>query len=917
MKCLEKDRTRRYETASNLARDVQRYLNDEPVEACPPSVAYRVSKYARRHKAGLAVAAGFLVLLLGGIVASACQAVRARNAESVALANERKALQAAELAKRLRNAESEQRRLAVEHEQIAVRERNSTLAAKEELRETLYASEMNLVQAAAESHQYAQAVQLLEQQRPAPGQSDLRGFEWHYWQRRLHRGRLRALDIPQLADPFESTSIGSRIFCRDGTRLVALTWPVEPGSAAVYGLLSVFDCSTGRELIAPFDPFPDKQDVQTRTPHVAVSDDGTRLATTLSRRVGDGRPAGHICLYDLSAGRELRRIESPGIVTELALTADGSRLAAAYLDQPASPANLQRSGGGNPAEVLRTREERVTREQAAVKVWDTSTGELIQTLPKLPWTFRSSRILWSPDGKRLLRQSVAKEIIDDKLTNRELFQVVEAASGEKVWEREFPNHAIPRLAWTWSPDGKLVVIFEVTESGIAAKHNAQLWDSDTGKPLAILDRENPSNGARPGTIDFSPDGRLLAIGSGANEIYIWKMPNLPPPDGSDPLHIAVPDLTLHTTDDDLHAVAFSADGRQLHSVAGKSLVTWDATLREDVGVGPESVGEFFISAISADSTKVAFSIASLRAPTSCVWDLTKNREVFRLPLGTAFSRPGFSADGRRVALVRATSASQNASEIVICDTQTGDALSTVRVDQNGLSSEISLTTPVLRPDAGQIAALLQPLRLRSLQEQAPVPARLIAWDTATGKQAFSAPIDATYAAGLVYSEDGSSLVVGTNSPGEMAAVFYNAATGERQRSVKMPGTPRSAVLILPRHQIFSNFVGLDALFLDLHTGQERFRLPSHHDLEDAAISPDGSRLAVGRRLALGGESEVTLWSLKTSRRLLALKRPGRMESIAFSPDGNRLVATFRQTIPGAAKPIQIWDATPLPDEVGR
>src|SRR5262249_37816749 len=53
MKCLEKDRSRRYETANGLARDVQRYLNDEAVEACPPSAGYRVRKFARKHRAGL------------------------------------------------------------------------------------------------------------------------------------------------------------------------------------------------------------------------------------------------------------------------------------------------------------------------------------------------------------------------------------------------------------------------------------------------------------------------------------------------------------------------------------------------------------------------------------------------------------------------------------------------------------------------------------------------------------------------------------------------------------------------------------------------------------------------------------------------------------------------------------------------
>ena len=50
MKCLEKDRNRRYETASAFAADVQRYLKDEPVQACPPSAGYRFRKFARRNK---------------------------------------------------------------------------------------------------------------------------------------------------------------------------------------------------------------------------------------------------------------------------------------------------------------------------------------------------------------------------------------------------------------------------------------------------------------------------------------------------------------------------------------------------------------------------------------------------------------------------------------------------------------------------------------------------------------------------------------------------------------------------------------------------------------------------------------------------------------------------------------------------
>jgi serine/threonine protein kinase len=70
MRCLEKDRNRRYESASALAADIQRYLNDEPVLACPPSAGYWLKKYLRRHKGGVAVAAGMLafVAVIAGVI---------------------------------------------------------------------------------------------------------------------------------------------------------------------------------------------------------------------------------------------------------------------------------------------------------------------------------------------------------------------------------------------------------------------------------------------------------------------------------------------------------------------------------------------------------------------------------------------------------------------------------------------------------------------------------------------------------------------------------------------------------------------------------------------------------------------------------------------------------------------------------
>ena len=80
MKALEKDRTRRYESAAELARDVQRYLADEPVEACPPSAWYRLRKYARRRKGLLTTAALLAATMLVATAVSIGFAIQA-NAE--------------------------------------------------------------------------------------------------------------------------------------------------------------------------------------------------------------------------------------------------------------------------------------------------------------------------------------------------------------------------------------------------------------------------------------------------------------------------------------------------------------------------------------------------------------------------------------------------------------------------------------------------------------------------------------------------------------------------------------------------------------------------------------------------------------------------------------------------------------------
>jgi len=91
MKCLEKDRTRRYDTASALAADIQNYLSSQPVSARPPSASYKLSKLVRRNKLAVAAGSAVAMALVIGILASAWQANRARRAEQSAIAEKESA----------------------------------------------------------------------------------------------------------------------------------------------------------------------------------------------------------------------------------------------------------------------------------------------------------------------------------------------------------------------------------------------------------------------------------------------------------------------------------------------------------------------------------------------------------------------------------------------------------------------------------------------------------------------------------------------------------------------------------------------------------------------------------------------------------------------------------------------------------
>jgi len=141
MKCLEKERARRYETANQLGQELQRFLTDEPVQAGPPSVGYRTRKFLRRNKGPVAAVCLVILALIGGVIGTSVGLMMADKALAAVVAerhraegNEARANKAAEDANKAaaaaKSATAQAEKARSEAEEAAARERKATATAK-------------------------------------------------------------------------------------------------------------------------------------------------------------------------------------------------------------------------------------------------------------------------------------------------------------------------------------------------------------------------------------------------------------------------------------------------------------------------------------------------------------------------------------------------------------------------------------------------------------------------------------------------------------------------------------------------------------------------------------------------------------------------------------------------------------------
>jgi len=722
MRALEKDRTRRYESASGLARDVERHLDDEPVEACPPSTWYRLRKLARKNRGPVAAASLVLLALLGGVVGTTLGMVEARRQERLAVAE----------------AEATERALANEEEQ------RSTADAQKELAWLhLYVARIQSAQQAWRDGNVGRVRELLDETRPRPGQADLRGFEWRY---------LRRLADEEPLTLRHPTQVRKVAFSPDG-RFLAVAGEGnrmdEKTRKPLTGDVTVWDTTVGRVVRS----FPQEAGYGSA---VAIGDQGRLLA----RGLGNGG----IEVWDLSADRQALTLPvAPGSGTRsvyaLAFSPDGDRLAAGYAQgQGAAQVNVWDVMTGQLVVTLPGHQSYVNAlafspdgkklasggEDEFVKVWDVMASR--ETLSVKSRTGLVSGVVFSPDGARLA--SVGAYGV----------RVWDAKSGDEVMS--LWGHAGGVSSVAFSPDGK-----RLATGG--HDRTVRVWDSVTGQETFAL----KGHLAGVWSVAFSPDGQRLASGSGDRTVKLWDAKRNPEAQvlkqalsvtfSPDAQRIATgwSDGTIHiedaTSGQQVHrlygaaaAMAFSPDGRRLAAAAGifdsdHAVTVWDTTTGKLAFDLPEDGFEARGVAFSPDNRFLAASGIGEKEGIR-LWETTTGRLVYGLRTSTLLTSGfAFTPSGDRIA-------ASTGQQVTLWDVGSGREVQSLKVG-DGRAGVVTIS-----PDCRWLAAGVH---------EPGQPTAVVVWELETSRQLFVLRGLTEGVTCLAFSPDSQRLVAGTGSFG--------------------------------------------------------------------------------------------------------------------------------------------------------
>lgn len=854
LKALRKDRAERYQTPTDLARDVRRYLDGEALEAGPESAIYRTRKFVRRHRGAVLAVAVVLVTLATGLAGTLWMAANARRAET------------------------EQRRLAV----------NESSARKH----IEYTSYIGNVEMAAAAMDFGQMDRVRKRLDDCP--EHLRGWEWHWLHAQSDRSlaELKGPTAPLCATAFSPD--GTRVAVSEGhavrlldaltgknvVELKGHTGPVYSAAfspdgtkvitAAGNDIARVWDVVTGKKISeltgsSWIDPAP------------VFSPDGTKIITISPSRVPDDYSA-RVWVWDSATGQNLVELKGhAGMVYSAAFNRDATRIATASWDDTArvwdtatgrslaelmghmdpvysavfspdgtkiltaskdntarlwdaetgrSLAELSGHAGLLYTAVFSPCGRRIVTASAdrTGRLWDTSTGECLAELAG--HTGPVSSAAFSPDGTMIVTASWDGTV-----------RSWEAATGESL--AELKGHTTQVTSATFSRDGSRLFTF----SGVADDRSARVWDTTAGESLTenlrrtqAIYSNTPSHG-QTSTIASPRNGTSQMPQTPSEKLR--TLPRRPrdykPPD-DERLQDRLTGQSLNKLSSRGRAdspPAFSRDGTKIVNPGTanhrRNLASvWDPITGETLADLEGHTDQVLSAAFGPDGTRV---VTASRDKTGRVWDATTGQILAVLMGHTGpIHSAAFSLDGTKIITA---SADQTAR---VWDASTGQSLTELK----GHTGPVRFAT--FSPDGKRIMT-------------ASLDGTMRVWDAATGQELLAGeghPVGSSTAA---FSIDETRIVIWTS---DGTVWLWDATTGRSHAELKG------------------------------HVGY----------VSSAAFSPDGARIVTA-----SADGTARVWEAATGRSLVELKgHGGYVSSAAFSPDGTRIVTASDDLT------VRVWDA---------
>ncbi|XZE55083.1 protein kinase domain-containing protein [Planctomycetaceae bacterium SH139] len=618
VKALEKNRSRRYDTPASLADDVQRYLNNEAIEARPPSIGYQLQKSFLKHRTKYITAGTILGLLITGFAGTTTMWYHAAQQRDRADVE----------AKRANSAE-----------QIAKREASRA-------RDTAAAAKFQLANARWDADRVEEAQRLLHEIPTSYRQS----FEWNFSYRRFqgsdvtlygHAARVASISVSPDGTSIVSASDDNQIklwnattgsnyrtltghgddvtsvcFSPDGSVIASgsLDNTIRLWDALTGDVINTLTGHSGGITSVQFSPDGSKiasasQDFtikiwESATGELDSTFEGhTREVTSIafnpsgSRLVSGGRDFS-VRVWDIQSAKQIKNLQGhSGVVTSVSFCPKASKFASASSDQ-------------------------------SIRLWDTDTLQSIRTLEGKAFTIES--IQFSPDGTTL-----ASGAVDNFIT------LWDIASGKKI--RSFKGHTGRVTSVAFSPDGSRIL------SGSDDK-TIKIWDRCTD----VASRSLKGHRGRVNSLSFSKDGSTIATVGMDKSVRLWDADT-----GQEQAS------QLMDTNSELTSVSFSPDGSTVVLGGVDQIVRLWNTRSKQLKVLTGHNGVITSVAFSPNGSSIA---SASNDSTVRLWNANTGRLKFELEGLDIQTSVSFSPDGAKI-----VSGDWN-GKIQFWDTNSGDRI---------------------------------------------------------------------------------------------------------------------------------------------------------------------------------------------------------------------------------------------------